>query len=469
MKSAGAVFAMAAGGAWSGPVFAQDALTPEMFGAKGDGRTNDTEAFTRLAAAVAQRGGGRIALGVGRTYIVGRQTRALQLDPGVAYPPALLLQFKDLEHGLTVDGNGATMRAAPGLRYGSFDRATGEPHQHKMPFLDRSTIASPYTAMIEVTGSRGPVAIRNIELDGNLRTMRIGGGYGDTGIQISGSGIFLRNNWGDEVLEDVYTHHHPQDGFLIDGVDDAALAQKVVRRARRVRSEHNARQGCSVIGGRGWLFDECAFNHTGRAGLKSAPAAGVDIEAEGRKINRGHRFTRCEFMDNAGNGMVADSGDSADCQFSDCRFVGTTNWSLWSAKPYFRFERCMVVGTAVRPFGDPDPERATHFVDCTFTDDPKLSPTGQVFRERRPNGSLFNMGHQQNPLFDRCRMLAVGGAVLPWSTGAIYRDCTMRQGFETAGHPRGTYEGRSTISGKVGLKGTRVLGTLIVNGQIYRT
>lgn len=450
------------------PFTNEEALTPEMFGAKGDGRTNDTEAFTRLADAVTRKGGARIALAPRKTYVVGTQTRALRLDPGYAFTPARLLEFDGLARGLVIEGNGATMRAAPGLRYGSFDRATGEPLVHKMPFTDSTTVAAPYTAMIAVTGSRGPVVIRDVVLDGNLTKMHVGGGYGDTGIQIEGSGIFLRDNRGDEILENVHTHHHPQDGLMIDGLDDTALAKRVTRRASKVRCDYNGRQGCSLVGGRGWSFEGCAFNHTGRAGIESAPAAGFDIEAEGDKTNRGHRFSDCEFIDNAGNGMVADSGDSADCRFTDCRFVGTTIWSLWSAKPYFRFERCMVVGTAVRPFGDPNPARATQFVDCTFTDDPKQSPNGKVYREGRADGPLFDLSDEKNVLFDRCRMVAVAGAVLPWSTGAIYRDCTMRQGFNSIGYPRGTYQGRSTITGKVALYGSKFPGTVEVNGKSYR-
>src|SRR4051812_45456452 len=58
-----------------GPVLIpKDALTPEMFGAKGDGATNDSAAFARLAEAITHRGGGTIALRR-KTYIVGAQRR----------------------------------------------------------------------------------------------------------------------------------------------------------------------------------------------------------------------------------------------------------------------------------------------------------------------------------------------------------------------------------------------------------
>lgn len=466
LKAASYALAATAIGASSRQVFAQEPLTPEMFGAVGDGRINDTAAFGRLAAAVTKQGGGRIALAP-KVYLVGAQRKTGALDRVYSYAPERLLEFDGLEHGLVIEGNGATLRCAPGLRFGSFDPATGEPHQHDMPFFDRSTMATPYRYMIAVARTKGFVRISNLELDGNLRKLKLGSGYGDTGIQIAGSGIFLHDNLGDEILENIHSHHHPQDGLMIGGLDDADLAAHVTRRAYRVRCEFNARQGCSLIGGRNWSFERSMFNHTGRGGLASAPAAGFDMEAEGGKINRAHRFIDCEFVDNTGCGMVADSGDSAQARFTRCRFVGTSNWSVWSAKPGFRFEQCLVVGTAVRPFGDPDPARATQFTDCTFTDDPALSSAGQVFRENRADGSLFNLGHQRNVLFDRCWMEGTAGAVLPWSTGAIYRDCTMRQGWNATGHPRGTYEGHTLIAGKANLTGSVVNGSVILNGKHY--
>lgn len=50
------------------------AVTPEQFGAAGDGRTNDTLAFAAMSAFVNRNGGGEIVLRP-TTYLVGRQTR----------------------------------------------------------------------------------------------------------------------------------------------------------------------------------------------------------------------------------------------------------------------------------------------------------------------------------------------------------------------------------------------------------
>jgi hypothetical protein len=450
----------------SQPPVPADALTPEMFGAKGDGVTNDSAAFAALSEAVNRRGGGTIALRR-TTYIVGTQRRDMRQGAGYAFAPSPLLSFVGLRGPLAILGNGATMRCAPGLRYGTFSAATGERTSHVPPYFNQAERATPYEYMIYAENCAGPVTISDLELDGNTPKLAFGGAYGDTGIQIAGTGIFLRNNRGDELLRNIYSHHHPQDGVMIDGIDDPALARGRVRRAENVRCEYNCRQGCSLTGGRGWSFLRCTFSHTGKWGHPSNPGAGFDIEAEGGKTIRDIRFEDCTFSDNWGCGLVADSGDSEGATFLRCRFIGTSNWSIWPFKPNFRFQGCTIVGSAVHCFGDPDPRRATQFHDCLFTDDPKLSPNGKVYREDRPDGPLADLGEARNVLFNRCRLFAVGGAVLPWSTGAIYQDCVMKQGMKSLGYPRGEYRGRTTLNGRVDLYNTRFGGSLILNGQPY--
>jgi hypothetical protein len=200
----------------------------------------------------------------------------------------------------------------------------------------------------------------------------------------------------------------------------------------------------------------------------SAPAAGVDIEAETAKPIRDLTFAHCKFMDNAGVGMLADSGDSADARFTDCNFIGTTTWSAWPLKPNFRFNGCTFVGAVVHPFPDErDSSRATQFFDCRFTDDPALSPTGRVFEGgEKPGEPIVNMAESKNVLFDRCTFDVRGRAVLPWSWHAIYRDCTMSQRSPMVAMTKGKYMGTTRISGPVDLYGSMIVGRLILNGKI---
>jgi hypothetical protein len=440
-------------------------LTPEMFGARGDGRTNDTDAFEAMSQALEARGGGTIELRRA-TYIVGRQ-HVGQPGEHYGYVPQRIIGARGCRAPITIRGNGATLRAQPGLRYGTFDPRTGQPTRHSLPFYDVGEAAIPYHAMIGFSDC-ADVAIFDVELDGNLQRLSQGGPFGDAGIQVPGSGIILDKIRGDEIVRNVHSHHHVQDGLMINGLSDLALAGRT-RRIENVRSEYNGRQGCSVVSGRGYAFANCRFAHTGKAGLESAPAAGLDIEAE-EGINRDFSFTDCEFVDNAGCGMVADSGDSDGATFTRCTFVGTTAWAAWPSKPNFHFRDCTFVGGVVRNYGhgEADPSKATQYFDCLFTDDPSLSPTGQVYLPDG-EGAICDSSLGDNTTFQRCRFHLTRNGMMPWSWRAIYVDCTMEQRSLREAYPKGRYLGRNTIRGPVDLYGTIVDGTLDVNGTVYRS
>jgi hypothetical protein len=437
---------------------------PEAFGARGDGASNDTAAFSALAEAVNANGGGTVELRRA-TYIVGAQLPAIRTGSQGSFDPLKIMEFVGCRRALVIRGNGARLRCADGLRYGIFDPASGRPRKTQMPYIGPGG-ASPYRQMIKVEKCTGPVLIEDLELDGNVSGLVIGGQYGDTGWQIPASGIALINNRGDEIVRDVHTHHHALDGFYVDG-DDSAFDPLPSRRIERVRSEYNGRQGCSIVGGRGYSFQDCAFNHTGRSAVSSAPGAGVDIEAEGGKLNRDYRFVGCRFENNSGAGMVADTGDSEGASFERCTFVGTTNWSAWPGKPNFSFKGCSFVGALVRTYGDKDARRAAQFVDCIFRDDPKLSGNAGVYRGTNSDGPLADLSDAQNVRFARCAFLATHGGTLPWSTGAIYEDCRMEQRVKVVSFPRGTFSGRTSITGSVDLYGSLVVGELTVNGRSF--
>ena len=443
----------------SGPAEAQPrAVTPEQFGAVGDGRTNDTDAFVAMAAFVSAQGGGEIRLRRA-TYIVGKQgPGGLQ---GYAFAPSKIMQFEGCKRPLIIRGNGARLRCASGLRYGTFDPVSSKPTKHKMPYFGSGELSAPYFAMIWAENCTAGVEISDIELDGNLQQLEIGGPFGDADWQIGCAGIRLVNNLGDERLSRIRCHHHAQDGITIDGSparNGSGVLEEVV-------CDSNVRQGCSLVGGRNYDFRKCEFKNTGKAGLASLPGAGLDIEAEGKTI-RDLKLSDCLFANNIGPGMVADSGNTEGALFERCRFIGTTSWAAWPRMPRFRFSNCEFVGSIVHAHGDPDPNRAAQFHDCTFRDDPALSPTGEVYNaaEWHP---IAELPHSPNVLFNRCRFILTHRAVLPWTTNVvIFSNCTMSQKAEKTAYPRGTYVGRNRIDAKVDLYSSKIKGELILNGRL---
>ncbi|HET9810618.1 MAG TPA: right-handed parallel beta-helix repeat-containing protein [Sphingomicrobium sp.] len=432
-------------------------FTPEAFGASGDGKTDDTDAFVALSQHLNKSGGGTVLLRRA-TYIVGKQALG---GKNRSYRPSPILDFQKCSRPVSIVGNGAVLRAAPGLRFGTFDPSTGRPFEHAMPFYEPKGRASPYEAMINIERCSGSIAISDLELDGNLGALQIGGKWGNRGWQIGGSGIRLVGNSGPERIERVYVHHHPLDGLLILGAEDRTTSTLI----SDVVSEYNGRQGCTVSSGRNYNFERCRFSRTGKGGLQSAPGAGVDIEAGHSKI-RDLRFSGCEFSDNDGVGVVADTGNSAGALFDDCRFIGTTRWSAWPDKPLFRFVNCLFVGSLAHPKGDADPLRAAQFSGCRFRDDPSLSPTGQVYGGTGKSRPIVLAPSGRNIMFAKCDFTLTAAAVLPFTNrNVIYSDCTMSQRSPELAHPNGTFIGTNRIDGNVDLSRSAVKGELVVNGR----
>lgn len=437
------------------------ALTPERFGAKGDGRTDDTEAFVRLSAAVNKAGGGAITLRR-TTYIVGRQTKNA-IGASYGYEPSTILEIAGCTRPVTIRGNGARLRCAPGLRYGTFDPASDAPTRHPPMGAPMRELATPYRAMISISRCTAPVTIADVELDGDLPTWRIGGPFGDTGYQVPATGLLLIDNSGGETVRNLWAHHHGQDGIMIRGADEG-VARSGTNVLDRVRCEHNGRQGLSFVGGSRYAFTACRFAHTGDAAVFSPPGAGVDLEAEGGRHVHDLRFDGCTFENNAGCGMVADTGPTRDVRFTTCTFVGSRNWAAWPNKPGFRFERCTFVGPIVRAFSSTNPADQTAFHACTFTDDVRLSPTGKLYGGTNTTKPIADLS-DEHVLFDGCSFVLTGDFVLPWSTNATYRDCFMTQRKHELAFPRGLFQGRNVITGPVNIGYSKVGPGLVINGK----
>lgn len=367
------------------------------FHAVGDGVRNDTGAFQDAAAALTRSNGGTLVIPAG-TYKVGGQTTG----GSPYYVPWEIFNAEGLDF-LAIQGNGATIRLASGLRYGAFD-ALGK----RIPLSSKTSERAAVGQMIRLVDCAN-VTISNLTLDGNNDALVLGGGWANSesdavnGIQALATGIWL-DRCTNVVVRDVHTHHH--------GLDGITILHRTVRPSvrkphllERVRSEYNGRQGLSWIGGWGLTCRSCSFSHTGRqahAGavggfVASKPGAGVDIEPNRgapEEITREGRFEDCEFVNNAGHGVEATNGDSRDNTFTNCVFwaVSDTSWTtmggatagaghaIYIAKPAVRFNGgTRFHGFFERVHGSADPAEATSFTSCTIED--RLWTNGRVNRK----------------------------------------------------------------------------------------
>ena len=96
------------------------------------------------------------------------------------------------------------------------------------------------------------------------------------------------------------------------------------------------------------------------------------------------------------------------------------------------------------------------------SDAPARSGNGRVFLQ----GPMVDLADSRDVLFAGCRFDATHGARLPWSTAAIYQNCTMRQSGTAPGYPRGTFRGGNRIDGAVDIAASRIQGRLLLNGKV---
>jgi hypothetical protein len=386
---------------------AAEQFTPEQFGAAGNGTRDDTDAFCAAAEAILAKGGGVFTLTKGKTYRVGRQERGSDAWPFSYYRPVAMFRIfnagkeKKPDVSVTIEGNNATVKLNDGLRIGAFDHETGTAIDPKMPFTDNKCKAT-VGSIFSITGCAS-VEIRNLQIDGNVSRMVVGGGWGDTGRQCEANGIMLSDCERIRV-DNVVSSHCGLDGIGL--ADWQRTARSFDWEVSNSRFEYNARQGMSWCGGRNLTARRCKFNHTGRDTFASAPGAGLDIESESSPIRNG-TFVECEFVNNVGCGMVADSGDSADVVFDRCLFWGTTSWSTWPRKPGFRFNDCTFHGQVVNVYGSPDPDRATQFRKCRFEDVHARSYEGSSYSSYAlPNDGALIGGVKENVLLENCTFIA---------------------------------------------------------------
>lgn len=421
----------------------------------------NTAGLKALADAVAAAGGGVINFTQGREYRVGVQKFAPN-GFGV-WQHSKLLEIAGCKRAVVVRGNGARIKFADGLRFGTFDPATGKPTKNPQPFYDERQQSFPAYAMIGFTNNHGPIVVEDIELDGNARGFVYGGPFGDTGWQLPADGLVLIDNKGGVRIQNVRAHHFPRDGVhILDRVgSDTPSARGVFI---NVAMENNARQGLSMVGGRGYTFARCKFNGTGfDVPNRSAPTAGVDMEQE-TGIIRDIRFVDSEFIGNFGAATLA-VGDVADIRYESCSLSGP-GWAFWVGSAVrVVFEECTFTGSGTNGGGNKDPALATKFIGCRFTDRPEMMPRGVTTFASRYVPDLG--GGSENILFDGCRWeMTSDKAGLPYSySNTIYRDCFM----SNAAGPSvtlGRYEGTNIINGSVNIDGAVLVGRVVVNGKV---
>ncbi|WP_189069497.1 galactose-binding domain-containing protein [Deinococcus radiotolerans] len=235
-------------------VTAPGSLTPESFGARGDGVTDDTTALTALFNA-ANKQAKPIAFAAGKTYLTGRSR---------------VYQYSVTTNGLTVQGNGATIKVMDGT----------------------TTASSLYVLRIAAQN----VTVENLTVDANRAGRPALTNWNQYAWFIDGGSVNVR-------LKGIRGLNSPVDNLYIrDQVgrnSDALYPREIYIDGAEMLNA--ARNNASVISSKNVYITGGRFN--GANG--SNPEAGIDIEPNTSDTygNNGVYLTNVETSNNRGGGV----------------------------------------------------------------------------------------------------------------------------------------------------------------------
>jgi len=383
------------------------------FGAVGDGIVNDQDAFKRASDFFNKRkGNGKLIIPFG-VYKVGKQ----MVDTPKRFMSGIdVIELNNVEN-FEISGVQNAQQKMPlikfcnSLYFGSF-YSSGKQFAHPIcnatkdyyDYQNRADVGS-----IISLNNCIHVSIRNLELDGNIENLIIGGCWGDIGWQLLHSGVHT-DHGSSLKLENIYAHHFALDGVTNSGTRNFELDS--------VRCLFNGRQGFSWVDGDSLYANKCQFSYNGRTRISSPPGAGIDIEPEQNHNISFARFYNCTIGFNQGCGLLMVSAPLLvrDMSFYDCNFIGAFNWSLWIPGHDLRFDHCNIYGNLVHTTPKSSVQRVSdipHFVNCYFSDVYDGVSTKMV------SSYLFDL-NSENINLDSCKVHVLSRGIL-WHSG----DCVQ--------------------------------------------
>ncbi|MEO6454096.1 MAG: glycosyl hydrolase family 28-related protein, partial [Ginsengibacter sp.] len=236
--------------------FAQKYIVRDIktFGAKGDGRTNDHNAFQRAAAYFNNRGGnGKLIISKG-TYIIGKQIFTGGKPGKPAYEGEDLLRFIKLKNFKITGTTMSILKYKDSLRFGSFSPATGMRYDPPNNLFQNSSYAAAVGNCIFFEECRN-ISVTNLSIDGNNKSMAVGGFFNTSGIQLPHYGIFIKNS-NNVIIDNINVHHFGLDGICVSNI---VSQQKDSISILNSSFQYNVRQGLSWIGGNYLVVNNCKF------------------------------------------------------------------------------------------------------------------------------------------------------------------------------------------------------------------
>jgi hypothetical protein len=455
-------------GGWARP---QDGLVHvEWF--MGEGVT-DEQAWAAAFRWIEHKNGGTICTSTPLFEGWGEQSLTGIAGMDGSWVPKYPVEMKGVAGDVTIVSRcGTTIKARNGYRYGSFDPVTGQAIAPALPFYEADKRATPFEGMFHFEKCTGAIRIKGFKFDGNVQNAIVGGGWGDTGFQIPGSGIATIDCTGIIEIE-AFAENCPFDSFLISNRFMASKSQDFAPvTLRNFGGEASGRQIVSLIGGRGITLENFSLSKAGKNGkVRSNPASNIDIEPEAGAYSDNITLRNGELVDADSNGLIMASGRTQHVKADMMLFVGTTGHAAWIEKASYRSEDSRYVGTvrclwADNPDSPVEEGYAAEFLRDEFTDDPAFSPTGVVYNF----GPCIAFANDAQVRFNRAKFNMTdtrpGFGELPDSNpNSLYDSCKFKCA-NTNSQTTGRFIGATEVIGSLGtqVRSRMIEGSYTVNG-----
>lgn len=321
-------------------------------------------------------------------YLVGLQE--INEDGTLINHPILAINGTNRVLNIQIISNNAKIKFNDGLYYGTFTRNDLSVYEHEMPFYGSIKAYKDVQHLITL-GNAGTmfniaycnrlIMKGNLELDGNRKNHILGGKWGDKGWQIASTGI--RAMYMSSLnIDGVEAYDFGQDGLYLSTKysgenvltgDKASMSQ-----IKNIKSYRNSRQGFSITGGSNINIEDCLAYMNGHPSLEfiSSPASNMDIEAERAKIRNLHIRNFVSYLGE----VIADSGDSEDITFTNCKFIAprVNGSALWISRKKVKFFNCYVNGQIRKTVEGIDIKEGeqTYFKDCHIEMNSNTHPSG---------------------------------------------------------------------------------------------
>lgn len=285
-------------------------FTPEMFGAKGDGLTNDTKALQDAVDAAMSSGGGKVILKGNTTYLFDHLLVAREKSPQSRF-----------EARLIIEGSG-----------GSVLKHTGSLTEAAHAFWVRGVLG---------TGSLADIYMRDVV----LRDFSINGTVTSTA-----NGLVLQRATAVRI-ENVYVNDFGGNGYRALDLYDSTIDSLEVQRCGIVPGATVGSYGMYITG----AYDQSNANHYIACRVEMCPLI-IAID----KGCRHNYFHNCKFEQGRVNPTTSNPvyiNDATELAFEACQFVQNYDSAI----------RFLVVTDALFPYWvTHGTEKVVNFTDCSF-------------------------------------------------------------------------------------------------------